>query len=125
MRKPYGSIRAQASNLSLWYFGTYIAGAAKLACRLAATALFLIPMLIAAACCAQEVNPVKPVCNAQTQSKLWPEKTSRGNSVPIEICVAGFLKYQWKQLTVDVSQLKAARKKVIAGKASNAATPAR
>jgi hypothetical protein len=90
---------------------------------------FLIAMLMATACYAQESNPAKPVCNAETQGKLWPEKASRGTGVPIEICVSKHWKYRWEQLTVDVSKLKAMHKPVVAvtpavgTKASSAATP--
>jgi hypothetical protein len=55
------------------------------------------------------------------RGKLWPEKTSRGAGVPIEICVPKRWKYAWQQLTIDVSQMRAIakRKPVIAGLASS------
>jgi hypothetical protein len=91
---------------------------------------FLIAMLVATACYGEEAAVVKPVCSAETQGKLWPEKTSRGSGVPVEICVARHWKYRWEQLTVDVSQLKGRHKPAIAAvtraagtKASSMATP--
>jgi hypothetical protein len=45
-------------------------------------------MLMATACYGDQALLVKPACNAETQGKLWPEKTSRGSGVPVEICVA-------------------------------------
>ncbi len=84
-----------------------------------ATALLVIPMLLATACCAQDLPPAtsaemaKPACTAQTRGKLWPEKTSRANGVPIEICVQKLWKYRWEQLTVDISQLRANYKPAI------------
>jgi hypothetical protein len=74
----------------------------------------VIPILVATACGAQDAEPVKPACNAQTQGKLWPEKTSWGNGAPIEICATKYWKFRWEQLTVDISQLKARHKPAIA-----------
>jgi hypothetical protein len=77
----------------------------------------VIAVFLTIPCYAQSAAPAKPVCNAHTRGKLWPEKTSRGADVPIEICAPKRWKYAWRQLTVDVSQLRtiAARKPVIAG----------
>ena|ERR1700691_3763130 len=79
-----------------------------------ACARLVILILVATTCGAQDAEPVKPACNVPTQGKLWPEKTSRGNGVPIEICAARFWNFRWEQLTVDVSQLKAKHKPAIA-----------
>jgi hypothetical protein len=68
----------------------------------------LIPMLLAVSGCAPGAEPAKPVCNAQTQGDLWPEKADRLPGVSIEICSKTNWKYRWRQLTVDVSQLKGA-----------------
>jgi hypothetical protein len=75
----------------------------------------VIPILLAASCCASGAEPAKPACNAQTRGELWPE-TGRVSGTPIEICSKAHRKYRWQQLTVDVSQLKGAprRKPVIA-----------
>jgi hypothetical protein len=54
-----------------------------------------------------DTQPVKPICNAKTRGSLWPEKTSRGAAVPIEICAPKRWAYSWQQLTVDVTQLRA------------------
>jgi hypothetical protein len=67
----------------------------------------VIPILLAASCCASGAGPAKPVCNAQTRGELWPE-TARVSGTPIEICSKAHRKYRWRQLTVDVSQLKGA-----------------
>jgi hypothetical protein len=96
-----------------------------------------IPMLFAISFCALGAEPVKPACNAQTRGDLWPEKTSRGSEVPVEICSKVHRKYRWEQLTIDVSRLKGAttQKPIAAGsdiathtvgeaKASAASTPA-
>jgi hypothetical protein len=53
----------------------------------------------------------KPVCTEKTRGKIWPEKTSRGAGVPIEICAPKRFHYRWQQLTIDISKLKAATKK--------------
>ena len=99
---------------------------------MSAHARWVIPMLIAVSCCARGAEPAKPVCNAQTQGDLWPEKAARASVVPIEICSKTHRKYHWRQLTVDVSQLKnpANRKPIIANvatvtrtKVGSAATP--
>jgi hypothetical protein len=97
--------------------------------KMTAGAWLAIPMLFAVSFCAPGAEPVKPVCNAQTQGNLWPEKTSRGSEVPVEICSKVHRKYRWEQLTVDVSQLKGVdSKKPIAGrfdvvKTSTVSTP--
>jgi len=85
---------------------------------------FLIAILMATACYGEEAALVKPACNAEAQGKLWPEKTSRGSGVPVEICVAKYWKYRWEQLTVDVSQLKARHKPVVAAVTRAAGTKA-
>jgi hypothetical protein len=79
----------------------------------------VIPILLAASCCSSGAEPAKPVCNAQTRGKLWPE-TARVSGTPIEICSKVHRKYRWQQLTVDISQLKGAprRKPVIAALAN-------
>jgi hypothetical protein len=53
----------------------------------------------------------KPECTEKTRGKIWPEKTSRGADVPIEICAPKRFHYEWQQLTIDVSQLKSTPKK--------------
>jgi len=75
----------------------------------------VIPILLAASCCASGAEPAEPACNAQTRGELWPEN-ARVFGTPIEICSKAHRKYRWRQLTVDVSQLKGAprRKPVIA-----------
>jgi len=87
---------------------------------MARTGWFVVAMLIGTAVYAAAADPPKPPCNAQTRGKLWPEKTSRGAGVPIEICAPKRWKYAWQQLTIDVSQMRAIakRKPVIAGLAS-------
>ncbi len=94
-----------------------------------AGAWLAIPMLFAVPFFAPGAEPVKPACNAQTRGDLWPEKTSRGSEVPVEICSKVHRKYRWEQLTVDVSRLKGATtQKPIAArfdvaKSSTVATP--
>ena len=97
---------------------------------MAVTAKLFLPILMVTACCADDINPAaKPACNAQNENKLWPEKTSKGTGVPIEICVTKYWGYRWEQLTVDVSQLKGKHKAAGTAttgpvtRASNAATP--
>jgi hypothetical protein len=84
-------------------------------------AWFVILIFVATASGAPDTKAVKPACNAQTKGKIWPENTSRGNGVPIEICATRFWRFRWEQLTVDVSQLKAGHKLAIA---AAAVTPA-
>src|ERR1700742_4178625 len=50
----------------------------------------------------------KPECNAQSRSKIWPEKTARAAGTPVEMCLPKRFHYAWQPLTVDVSQLRAA-----------------
>src|SRR5580698_7452132 len=85
--------------------------------KMAAGPWLAIPILFAVSFCAPGAEPSKPACNAQTRGDLWPEKTSRGSEVPIEICSKVHRKYRWEQLTVDVSRLKGAttRKPIAAG----------
>src|SRR5450631_1658266 len=80
------------------------------------TVWLAVPLLLAGPLCSQSPDTTKPVCPEKTRRKLWPEKTSRGADVPIEICVPKGWRYRWQQLTIDVSQLKAAakRKEVLA-----------
>ena len=66
------------------------------------------PTLLAVPALAGNTQQVKPACNAKTRGSLWPEKTSRGAAVPIEICAPKRWAFSWQQLTVDVSQLRAA-----------------
>src|SRR5580658_8426668 len=75
---------------------------------MAAGVWLAIPMIFAISFCSPGAEPAKPACNAQTRGHLWPEKTSRGSEVPIEICSKVHRKYRWEQLTVDVSRLKGA-----------------
>jgi hypothetical protein len=100
--------------------------------KMAAGVRFAIPILLAVSGCAQGAEATKPVCNAQIRGEIWPEKAARISGVPIEICSKAARKYRWRQLTVDVSQLKGktGRKPVIASlavvtrtKAASAATP--
>jgi hypothetical protein len=79
--------------------------------KMTAGAWLAIPMLFAVSFCTQGAEPVKPACNAQTRGDLWPEKTSRGSEVPVEICSKVHRKYRWEQLTIDVSRLKGADSK--------------
>lgn len=82
------------------------------------TRLFATPLLITLSWGAQAAAPrletekpqeqSKPECTAQTRGKLWPEKTGHGAATPVEICAPHGWHYRWEQLTVDVSQLKAA-----------------
>jgi len=74
--------------------------------------LLVVPMLKAG----EQDAERKPACNAKSRGRLWPEKTSRGAAVPIEICAPKHWTYRWQQLTVDVAQLRsaAAPKPVIA-----------
>jgi hypothetical protein len=75
-----------------------------------------VPLLAFAALCSAAEEPAKPACTAQLRGKLWPEKTSRGADVPVEICAPKRFHYAWQQLTIDVSHLRAAtrRKEVVA-----------
>jgi hypothetical protein len=91
---------------------------------------WVIVIFLGAACLAAGAEPAvsepkRPACNAQMRGKLWPEKTSRGAGVPIEICVPKRWKYTWQQLTIDVSQMKAMarRKAVMAGLGTPQETP--
>ena len=69
---------------------------------------FAIPILITMSCYAESPSPAKPVCNAQTRGKLWPENTARhAATAPIELCSMRRWRYRWEQLTVDVTQLRA------------------
>jgi hypothetical protein len=81
--------------------------------------LWLFILISVIPCFAQSSEPVKPACNVHTRGKLWPEKTTRGASVPIEICAPKrwTFSYTWQQLTIDASQLRAVarRKPVVAG----------
>ena len=81
-----------------------------------AGAWLAIPILFAVSFCAPGAEPSKPACNAQTRGDLWPEKTSRGSEVPVEICSKVHRKYRWEQLTVDVSRLKGATQKPMAAR---------
>ena len=69
--------------------------------------LLAVPALLTVPCSAQSVQTGKPACNEKARGRLWPEKTSHGAAVPIEICAPKGWKYRWQQLTVDVSQLRA------------------
>jgi hypothetical protein len=69
--------------------------------------LLVVPALLAVPSPAQGAESVKPVCNAKARGRLWPEKTSHGAAVPIEICAPKGFGYRWQQVTVDVSQLRA------------------
>jgi len=83
---------------------------------LVVTILLAMPFCSWAAENSQKAEQAKPECTAKLRGKLWPEKTSRGADVPVEICAPKRFHYEWKQLTVDVSQLKATTKpaKVVA-----------
>lgn len=70
-----------------------------------------IPLLLAAPSCLTSADAPKPTCDQHTRGKLWPEKTARGDATPVEICAPRGWHYRWQQLTVDVSQLKAAAAK--------------
>jgi hypothetical protein len=74
------------------------------------TSRLAVPLLAVAALCAATEKPVKPVCTAQLRGKLWPEKN------PVELCAPKRFHYEWQQLTIDVSHLRAAtrRKEVVA-----------
>jgi hypothetical protein len=72
--------------------------------------LFLIPVVLAAACLADDATSAKPECNAQNLHKIWPEKADRRSGVPVEICVEKHLRYRWQALTVDISELRAQAK---------------
>ena len=84
---------------------------------MAAGVWLTIPMLFVISLCASGGEQAKPSCNAHTRGDLWPENTSRGSEVPVEICSNAHRKYRWEQLTVDVSRLKGAatRKPIVAG----------
>jgi hypothetical protein len=69
--------------------------------------LAILPGAEAAAPRLETEKTEKPVCNAQSRGKLWPEKTGRGADTPIEMCAPKGWHFEWKQLTVDVSQLRA------------------
>jgi hypothetical protein len=82
-------------------------------------------VLLAVPLCSQGEEKQKPQCNAHSRGKLWPEKTGRGAAVPVEICAPKGWRYAWQQLTVDVSQLKAAakQKQVVAGLHTQSVAP--
>ena len=87
--------------------------------KVAVFALLVVPFSLRAAAPRLETdNSVKPECTAKTRGALWPEKPGRGAATPVEICAPKGFHYEWKQLTVDVTQLKAAveagEKKVVA-----------
>jgi hypothetical protein len=68
---------------------------------------FAIPILITMSGYAENPSPLKPVCNAQTRGKLWPENTARhAATAPIELCSMRRWRYRWEQLTIDVTQLR-------------------
>ncbi len=50
-------------------------------------------------------EPPKPRCDALQRGRLWPESETRGTRRQIEICTLNVWKYQWQQLTVDISEL--------------------
>ncbi len=70
--------------------------------------VLVVPTLLIVPARAGDTQHSKPVCSAKTRGSLWPEKTSRGAAVPIEICAPKHWAYAWQQLTVDVAQLRAA-----------------
>ena len=74
------------------------------------TRIILIPIMLAAACFADDTSPAKPECNAENRHRIWPEKTSRRPGVPVEICVEKHSRYVWQPLTVDISELRAQAK---------------
>jgi hypothetical protein len=47
----------------------------------------------------------RPVCNGGNVGQVWPEKRDRGPCTQIEVCSYGKLRYRWRALTVNVSQL--------------------
>lgn len=77
--------------------------------RVAVFAFLVVPFALNAAAPRLETGAAeKPECTEQTRGKLWPEKAGRGASTPVEICAPHGFRFRWTQLTVDVSELKAA-----------------
>jgi hypothetical protein len=74
------------------------------------TVWLAVNLLLIVPCASPAAEKTKPECTEKTRGKLWPEKTSRGADVPIEICAPKGWHYRWQQLTIDISQLKAATK---------------
>jgi len=66
---------------------------------------WLVLVLIAVSCWAQDDQAQKPVCNSQNRGMLWPERISGHDRVPVEMCSVKSRKYQWRPLTVDFSDL--------------------
>ena len=67
--------------------------------------LLLLPVLMGVSCWAQDEPAQKPVCNAHNRGMLWPPHISGHDRVPVEICSGKLLRYRWRALTVDVSDL--------------------
>ena len=63
----------------------------------------LILMLVVSA------HPVKPVCTAEIKGAIWNGMNAQGRRIPTEMCVKKHRKYRWESLTVDISQLRAAK----------------
>ncbi len=72
--------------------------------------VFLSFLLFAAASFAQDTAPAKPECNAENNHRIWPDKHSRHPGAPVEICTQKGTHYAWRQLTADISRLKARAK---------------
>ena len=52
----------------------------------------------------------RPPCNATNIGRVWPDKDARGPCVQLEVCTYGSLRYKWRTLTVNISQLPKNRK---------------
>jgi hypothetical protein len=75
------------------------------------TVWLAVPLLLIVPCGSNAAEKTKPECTERTRGKLWPEKTARGAAVPVEICAPKGWHYRWQQLTIDISQLRAATKR--------------
>jgi len=67
-----------------------------------ASAVILI--LVALGSNGAELPETRPRCTAHIRGKLWPEGVTRPKLEPLEICSQKAWVYQWKPLTIDVSE---------------------
>jgi hypothetical protein len=85
--------------------------------------VFLSSLLLAAATFAQDTAPAKPECNAENDHTIWPEKPGQRPGIPVEICTKKRHRYEWQQLTVDISRLRHQEEPKTKAKPDTAAVP--
>lgn len=73
-------------------------------------------------CLAQSSEQSKPLCNAQNQGRIWPERSQRDPCRPLEMCTLHVWKYRWTAVTMPVSQLSKDPKARAACESRRAAT---